>query len=273
MVPALIVLVCLLLLLFAIFLFVTKGRKHHKGLSALRNHVYAHRGLHGQDVPENSLEAFRLAKEAGFGVELDVHLLKDGNLAVFHDCDLKRMTGKEGRIVDLTTDKLGEYHLNNTNQTIPEFKKVLELFDGKVPLIVELKEVGNCASLCKAVCDMLDEYQGVYCLESFDPRCVHWLCKNRPDLIRGQLTENYFKSKSVKIPWYVKFALRHQLMNFLTKPDFVAYRFDDRKTPSNLLCRKVWKMQGVTWTIKSQNDLDLAKKENWIPIFEGFIPQ
>lgn len=272
MIPALIIVFCLLLI-FLLFLFAIKGRKGHEGLSALRNHVYAHRGLHDQSVPENSLEAFRLAKEARCGVELDVHLLKDGNLAVFHDCDLMRMTGKNGRIVDLTTEELHEYHLKDTEQTIPEFKKVLELFDGKVPLIVELKAVGNCAALCRAVCTMMDDYKGVFCLESFDPRCVHWLHKNRPDLIRGQLTENYFKSNNVKIPWYIKFALRHQLLNFLTKPDFVAYRFDDRKTPSNTFCRNVWKMQGVTWTVKSQEDLNQANKEGWISIFEGFIPQ
>lgn len=270
MIPVLIIIVCLLLLLFVALLFCVKGRCNHSGLSAFQGYAYAHRGLHGDGVPENSMDAFRLAKEAGYGVELDVHLLKDGNLAVFHDADLKRMTGMSGRIVDLTTEQLEQYHLNGTEQPIPQFKDVLNLFNGEVPLIVELKEVGNCAALCKAVCTMLDGYKGVYCLESFDPRCVRWLYKNRPDLIRGQLTENYFKSNNSKIPGFLKFVLRHQLLNFLTKPDFVAYRFGDRKTISNFLCRKIWKMQGVSWTIKSKEDLKTARNEGWLPIFEGF---
>jgi hypothetical protein len=119
---------------------------------------------------------------------------------------------------------------------------------------------------------MLDGYCGAYCLESFDPRCIYWLRKNRPDLIRGQLTENYFKSKSVKIPWILKFLLRSQMLNFLLRPDFVACRYSDRKCLSNLLAEKLWNTQSVTWTLKSQEEFDTAIKENRIPIFEGFYP-
>ena len=66
--------------------------------------------------------------------------------------------------------------------------------------------------------------------------------------------------------------MKHQLFNFVTQPDFVAYRYGDRKTISNFLCRKLWKMQGVTWTIRAQDDFDTAVHEGWIPIFENFIP-
>lgn len=261
-----------ILILFSMYIFSTKGRTGHSGLKALQGWVYAHRGLHDETVPENSMKAFQLAADSGYGVELDVHLLKDGNLAVFHDTTLDRVTGRSGRIVDLTTAELADYSLNGTAERIPEFTKVLELFDGKVPLIIELKCVNNCAELCEKVCNALENYDGVYCLESFDPRCVYWLKKNRPDIIRGQLTENYFKSSSVKLLWVLKFCLKNQILNFLTLPDFVAYRFSDRKTFSNTLCRKIWKLQGVTWTIKNREDLDTAKRENWIPIFEGFRP-
>ena len=95
---------------------------------------------------------------------------------------------------------------------------------------------------------------------------------NRPDLIRGQLTENYFKTKN-KLPAILKFLLRHNMLNFLTRPDFVSYRFSDRKdTVTNFLCRKLWRLQGVTWTLKSQKDFDTAVAEGWLPIFEGFKP-
>lgn len=264
--------IVIILLLVALFLLSTVGRTGHRGLRKLRGRAYAHRGLHGAGVPENSLEAFRLAKEAGYGVELDVHLLKDGNLAVFHDATLVRMTGAEGRIVDLTTDELKNYRLEGTEQTIPTFSEVLKLFDGKVPLIVELKEVGNCAALCEKACEMLDSYSGAYCLESFDPRCIYWLRKNRPDLIRGQLAENYFIKRKVVLPWYLRFVLKNQMLNFLTRPDFIAYRYSDRKNVSNFFCRKIWKLQGVSWTIQSQEEYDVAVSEGWIPIFEGFCP-
>lgn len=264
--------IVIVLIFVLLFLLSTVGRTGHRDLRKLRGHAYAHRGLHGAGVPENSFEAFRLAKEAGYGVELDVHLLKDGTLAVFHDTLLSRMTGLEGRIVDLTAEDLKNCYLNGTTHTIPTFAQVLKLFDGKVPMIVELKEVGNCAALCEKTCKMLDGYKGPYCLESFDPRCVHWLKKNRPDLIRGQLTQNYFVNSKAPIPWYLKILLRHQVLNFLTRPDFVAYRYFDRKTVSNFFCRKIWGLQGVTWTLRSQEEFDTAIKECWIPIFEGFHP-
>lgn len=262
----------MLLLVGILYVLSTTGRSGHPDLYKLRGWAYAHRGLHGNGVPENSMEAFQRAKEAGYGIELDIHLLKDGNLAVIHDSLLVRTTGAEGRIEDLKTDELKKYNLEDTEETIPLFQDVLTLYAGEAPIIVELKEHKNYADLCAAACKMLDGYEGVYCLESFDPRCIYWLRKNRPDLIRGQLTENYFRGSKAKLPWYFKFVLRHQMLNFLTRPDFVAYRFNDRKTISNTLCRKLWGMQGVTWTIKTIEEYNTAVAEGWLPIFESFNP-
>ena len=234
---------------------------------------YAHRGLHGKGIPENSMGAFRRARDCGYGVELDVHLMADGNLAVIHDSDLLRTTGKEGRIEDLATDDLQQYCLEGTAETIPTFVDVLAMFEGRVPLIVELKTAGNNhAELCQRACAVLDNYDGIFCLESFDPRCIHWLKKNRPDLIRGQLTENFFKSKTSKLPWILKLLMTNQMLNFLTLPDFVAYKFSDRQHISDKIVRLLWKTPSVTWTILSQNELDIAVSENRVPIFEGFEP-
>lgn len=261
------------LFLTVLYILSTACRSGHPGLQDLRGWAYAHRGLFGNGVPENSMEAFRLAKEAGYGVELDVHLLADGNLAVIHDSSLLRTTGASGRIEDLTTEELSGYMLEGTQQTIPQFRHVLDLFDGSVPLIVELKAVaGNHKELCEAVCRMLEGYNGAYCVESFDPRCIVWLRKHRPHVIRGQLTENYFANDKSVLLWPLKFVMRHQMVNYLVRPDFVAYRFADRKTISNLLARKLWGVQGVTWTVKNKQDYDTAVKEGWIPIFEGFTP-
>ena len=263
----------IIIFLSILYILSTYCRKGHKGLQSLHGWVYAHRGLHGNGVPENSMAAFQAAKEAGYGIELDVHLLRDGTLAVMHDASLKRTAGCDVHMEDLTADQLKNYRLEGTQETIPSFSQVLELYDGVAPIIVELKcERNNYAQLCDAACKLLDTYQGIYCLESFDPRCIAWLRKNRPDLIRGQLAENYFRSDTSVLPWYLKLALSCQMLNFLTVPDFVAYRYSDRKHISNTLCRKLWGAQGVTWTITRKEDLDISIQEGWIPIFEGFQP-
>ena len=263
----------LILILIAILLFCTYCPRGKEGLKDLQGFAYAHRGLHGKGIPENSMAAFRAALDHGYGIELDIHLLKDGNLAVIHDSLLNRTTGQPGHIEELTTAELKNYTLEGTAETIPTFREVLDLYGGKAPLIVELKpENGNQAALAEAACNMLSDYKGVYCLESFDPRCVAWLKKNRPALVRGQLTENFFKSRS-DLPDYLKFALAHNLLNFLGRPDFVAYKFADRRDSfTTALCRKVWKAQGVTWTLKTKEDYDTAVAEGWLPIFEGFEP-
>lgn len=268
-------LILLIIILFCacLYLFLIQCRRGHPGLENLRGWSYAHRGLHGNGVPENSMDAFKRAKAAGYGIEFDVHLLSDGNLAVIHDASLKRTAGADVQIEDLTVEQLQDYCLEGTNEKIPTFQQVLDLYAGAAPLIIELKaERGNAAALCDTVCKVLDTYSGDFCIESFDPRCIAWLKKNRPDLIRGQLSENYFATPRSKLPWYLKLLLSCHMMNFLTKPDFIAYRFSDRKRLDNFLCRRLWGVQGVTWTIKSKQDHDTAVKEGWIPIFEGFLP-
>lgn len=263
----------ILLVLTGAYVLCLRGRTGHPGLNALQDWSYAHRGLHDAARPENSMSAFRAALDAGYGVELDVHLLKDGGLAVIHDELLKRTTGADGNVEDLTTAQLREYRLEGTGETIPTLQQVLALFDGKAPLIIELKPVGNnYGALCRTVCDALADYKGPYCMESFDPRCVYWLKKHAPQVIRGQLTENFLVAKKSPVPWVIRFCLTGQLFNFMTRPDFVAYKFADRKRLGNTLVRKLWGVQGVTWTLKDQSQHTDAVTEGWIPIFEDYTP-
>ena len=265
--------VTVILILLLVYAWLVRGRRGHPGLADLRGWAYAHRGLHGNGIPENSMAAFRAALEAGYGIELDIHLLKDGSLAVIHDHALRRTTGCDGKIEDLTAEDLSNHRLEGTEETIPTFREVLELYAGKAPLIIELKAIdGNHAALCEAACKAMEGYTGPWCMESFDPRCIRWLRLHRPDIIRGQLTENFLAAKQNPLHPVLKFGITHQLGNFLLLPDFVAYKFADRKTLGNFLVRKLWGAQGVTWTLKSQADFDTAVKEGWLPIFEGFRP-
>ena len=145
--------------LAALFVLSQMGRTSHKGIAALRGWRYAHRGLHGNGIPDNSMEAFRLALEGGYGIELDVHLMKDGTLAVIHDSSLLRTAGVDVKIEDLAKEDLPQYRLEGTDQHIPLFREALDLYEGKAPMIVELKAYhGNHAPLCEAVCKMLDSY-------------------------------------------------------------------------------------------------------------------
>lgn len=262
----------ILLLLAMLYIGSVGGRVGHPGLKNLRGWSYAHRGLHGGGIPENSMAAFRAALEHGYGIEFDLHLLKDGNLAIMHDSQLKRTTGVEGHMEDLTTEDLKNYRLEGTEETIPTFRQLLDLYDGKAPLIIELKpERGNHDLLTETACRMLEEYNGVYCLESFDPRCICWLKKNRPELIRGQLSKNYAEDSNGLKP-STCFMLTHSLSHFMTMPDFTAYKFADRKNLSTFICRRLYGVQGVSWTLETPEEYDIAVKEGWIPIFENFLP-
>ena len=263
--------VVVLAVLFVLYVLAVGGQSGQPGLAALRSHVYAHRGLHNEKRPENSRSAFAAAKERGYGVELDVHLLKDGTLAVFHDHTLIRMTGKEGTIEDLTATELSQYTLADSTDTIPTFREVLSLFDGAAPMIIELKAAGNHGALVDAVMSELKDYTGAYCIESFDPRCLWHLKKRYPDVIRGQLSQNFIGSKE-NLSGIVKYILTHLLENFITRPDFVAYKFADRKALSVTLARKVWRVQGVVWTLTDPDQHATALAEGYLPIFENYEP-
>ncbi len=258
--------------LLLLYCLAVMGRHGNPRLKALQGWSYAHRGLHGPGVPENSMAAFRRALDCGYGIELDLHLLRDGNLAVIHDHSLVRTTGAQEKIEQLSTQDLKNYRLEGTGETIPTFREVLALFDGKAPLVVELKATGNnYGRLVDTAMAQLKDYPGAYCVESFDPRCVRHLCRHYPKVVRGQLTENFVKGKG-PLPFVMKFCLTHQLFNFLTRPDFVSYKFDDRKTFGNLLVRRLWRVQGVTWTLKNLDQHKAACKEGWLPIFEDYAP-
>ena len=264
------IVIVVLLILYVLSL---RGRAGHPGLKALQGWHYAHRGLHGNGVPENSMEAFRLALENGYGIELDIHLMKDDNLAVIHDSSLLRTAGADVQIEDLTTEDICKYSLEGTQEKIPLFTEVLQLYRGQAPLIIELKtHQGNHVQLAAAAVKAMEGYDGPWCMESFDPRAVHALRKNHPHVIRGQLTENFFKSPKNKLHPVLKWVMTTQILNFTTRPDFIAYRVSDRKRLGTFLCRKLWGLQGVTWTVRNPQDHADVVAEGWISIFEGFRP-
>ena len=262
-----------LVLLFVVWLLLLRCRSRGRGWKKLLGRRYAHRGWHDKPaIPENSLPAFRRALDRGWGAELDVHLLRDGTLAVFHDSDLRRCTGEVGNIEDLDREGLSRLRLEGTEEPVPLFDEVLALFEGKAPLIIELKShEGNYKALTEAVIARLDRYRGDFCVESFDPRVLLVLRRERPNILRGQLSMD-FRPGGEPLPGWQRFFLRNLLMDFLTVPDFIAYRFEDRQCLALKLCRSVWGAKEASWTLRSPADLAAAEAAGAMPIFECFDP-
>jgi len=270
----LIFLLCILLLISStVFLLLLRCRRENPAWDRLLGRRYAHRGWHEKPrIPENSMSAFRRALDRGWGAELDVHLLKDGTLAVFHDSDLSRCTGQDGIIEDLDRDALSALRLEGTEEPVPLFEDVLSLFEGKAPLIIELKSYGNnYRRLAETVAVRLDRYRGDFCIESFDPRVLLVYKHLRPSVIRGQLSMD-FRPGGEPLPGWQRFFLRNLLTNVLTFPDFIAYRFEDRQRLTPRLCVNVWGAKEVNWTILRKEDMLAAEAAGAIPIFEQFDP-
>ena len=145
------------------------------------------------------------------------------------------------------------------------------MVDGKVPLIVEFKIERTDLSLCPLADKMLRAYKGMYCMESFNPLGVWWYRKKHPDLVRGQLSDAFLKEGEYVGILY--FVLQNLLLNFVTKPDFVAYNHHYPEILSRKLCRGLYHNTAAAWTIKSQKELDEARKHFDIFIFDSFVPE
>lgn len=252
-----------------------RPRRNQPGWEKFQGVRYAHRGLHdaGAGVPENSLSAFRLAVEHGFGAELDVHLMADGNLAVVHDSDLTRVCGKTAMVEDLTAAELADYPLQGTAETIPLLQEVLSVFEGKTPLIIELKVADNADALTDRVMKVLADYQGAYCIESFHPAVLLRLEKRYPEVLRGQLSQNFFRgSETGLLSWPSSVVMTYLLSTCLTRPDFIAYHYTDRGCPSLRLMKKLYGVHEVAWTVRDRADMEALEAEGVPVIFEGFVP-
>lgn len=261
------------LLLVYVFLLMPRlaGRPDMTPLRAVQ---YAHRGLHDNrsDAPENSLKAFRLAVERGFGIELDVQLSKDKVPVVFHDDSLLRVCGVDKKVGELTLAELKTLRLLDSAETIPTFEEFLQLVNGRVPLIVEIKMAWMNAEVCPAAQALLDGYRGVYCVESFNPLALRWYKKNRPRIARGQLATDFRKDKEPGNP-LLFFLLGNLLLNRLTRPDFIAYNHKHADKWGFRICRKFYRSFCAAWTIRSEEEWKQAGRWFDVPIFEGYIPQ
>ena len=256
---------------FGIYLFMIAPEKREEMKKFTRT-KYAHRGLHNEERAENSMSAFLAAAEAGYGIELDVHLSKDGKLVVFHDNTLDRVCGVKGRVVDFTAKELSRLSLNGTGEGIPLFSDVLAAIDGRVPLLIEIKEETVNTDVAVAVCNMLKSYKGEYIVESFNPFSLRTVKKRLPNVSRGILSTKYF---TIKKPGSAKFLLLQLLMaNFLCRPAFVAYDHTHAKAISLRLIRIMFGVPTFAWTVRSREEEVKAYNNGFDAIiFENYLPR
>ena len=224
--------VCIVLL----WLFLRPGRYGEAQKQLVYGVNHAHRGLHTKDktVPENSLPAFRAAAEAGYGVELDIQLSRDGQVVVFHDDTLDRVCGVHGRVDEFTFEELRGMRLCGTQETIPLLTEVFEVMGGRTPMIIELKTGRRNDELCEKGLALMRAYNGPYCIESFDPRIVRWFT------------------------------------NVLARPQFIAY--GPGKKPWTARLAEAMGAIRVCWTVRPEDDINAKEAENDAVIFEFYHP-
>ena len=263
----------MLAVLVGLWLFlIAPGRASRAQRSPFEGRAFAHRGLYelDQSVPENSLPAFRRAVETGYGAELDVQRTRDGQIVVFHDDSMQRACGVEGAVRDFTYEELQAFPLFGTDERIPLFSDVLKVFDGKQPLIVELKYGPDSDLLCEATRQMLDAYDGPACVESFHPAMVRWFWKHDPKRLRGQLSEAVCYSRK-NLPLLLSFMMSRLLSNCLTRPQFIAYQVGPK--PLSARASEGMGAMKVLWTARERSLHAQRMRENHAVIFEGYRPE
>ena len=217
----------------------------------------AHRGLHDRElgIPENSLPAFARAVEQGKAIELDLHATADNRLVVLHDFQLKRMTGVPGIVEEWTLEDLRKLRLQGTDAQIPTLDEVLELVNGRVPLLLEIKSerLGEVGRLEPVLMKRLASYQGEFILEAFNPEVLIWLHRHAPQYIRGQLGNLDDENKQFK------FYSRHLMFNPLSRPDFIAFDIQKIDYKLRLACRKHG-LPLLGWTIRTEAELKKADR-------------
>lgn len=244
------------------------GRSTRRQRAPFAGQNFAHRGLHSRDkrIPENSLPAFARAAREGYGMELDVQLTRDGKVVVFHDDTLDRVCGVPGRVENFTLAELRQLRLCGTENTIPLFSEVLNTVRGRTPLIVELKTGRRNRELCEKTYALLSDYRGEVCIESFNPFIVGWFRFHARDLLRGQLASPTEGSDGSVGPLRA-FLLQRCLMNFIGRPQFIAYKIGPR--PLAVRISELLGAMRVGWTSHEPRN----EKGRDAVIFEFYRPK
>ena len=266
----------IIIIVAVIYVFLTMPRVFDSANMDLLATDYAHRGLHDDSIPENSLGAFKNALDHSYGIEIDVQLSSDGEIFVFHDKSVARMCGAKKDLTSMTSEEIKQLRLLGTQEQIPTLNEVLTLIDGRVPLLIEIKYYANNEKLCEALAEVLDDYIGSFAIQSFDPRILRYFKKYRPRFARGQLVSKSDKKSNKKSSEdqnpIVVFALTHLLLNFLSRPDFISIQANHTKELGFVLATEAFHAKGFIWTVRKEKHHHYFKRQGYFSIFEKFMP-
>lgn len=234
------------------------------GLRWLTERPIAHRGLHDLNRArwENTLSAFEAAAGKGYAIECDVHLSGDGVPVVFHDGDLKRLTGTEGYVWQRSAAELGALRVGGTTDHVPTLAEMLALVAGRVPLVIELKGIpGHDDGLVRAVGRALRRYEGKAAIMSFDHWLVRRFANDAPGIPAG-LTAWGEKTHEIEAHFSM---LGHGI-------SFVSYGVAHLPNPFVAFVRERLAMPAITWTVRNPSDVERTFAHADQMTFEGFEP-
>jgi glycerophosphoryl diester phosphodiesterase len=245
-----------------------------EGLTWLIERPIAHRGLHGSGLVENTLGAAAAAAAANYGIEVDLQLSSDGEVMVFHDTTLDRVTKSSGPLAAKSSAELKEVEFRDCAERIPTLQELLDTVAGRTPLVLELKsESDGDTRLPARVAEILAGYAGPVAAMSFDPQMVIAIRKFAPGLPRGIVAERYYDDPEWNgLTASQKFWLGNLLHMPKTSPHFIAYYVRDLPATAPLFARYVLGMKLLTWTVRSESDRKRAGRWANQMIFEGFRP-
>ena len=232
----------------------------------------AHRGLHecGKGIVENSISAFEAAVAHGYAIELDVQVTRDGDAAVFHDERLERLTDTVGKVRRRTSEELAAIPLSGTTEGIPNLQQVFDLVQGKVPILVEIKNpTRKVGKLEGRVADLLASYTGDAAVQSFNPLALQWFHKNAPHIARGLLASDYRNITQVNMSRRARFIMKNLLLSPLGRPNFIGYDVDALPAFAPALMRKVG-LPLLAWTVRTDAQRVTSARHADNIIFEGF---
>ena len=235
----------------------------------------AHRALHDASVAENSMGAIKAAVAAGYGIEIDIQRSRDDTPMVFHDYDLKRLTGTSGPIGQRSASELGAIQLSGGGGTVPTLPEVLAEVAGKVPLLIEIKDQDGglgprVGPLEEAVCNALKGYAGDVALMSFNPNSVAACAEYAPHIPRGLTTCPYPAEDWPTVPAQVRQSQRSIPDFDRVGACFISHQQDDLSSPQ-VAALKSRGVPTLCWTIRSPQMEAGARKIADNITFEGYL--
>jgi glycerophosphoryl diester phosphodiesterase len=218
-----------------------------KNIDFLKRSLIAHRGVHNSLIPENTLPAFVKSVDKNYIIELDIHILKDNTIVVYHDHNLKKLTGVNKVIETLSYAQLSKIKINK-KYIVPTLKQVIHIVNGSVPMLIEVKDVDNNSKFEEELVKLLDNYKGEFAIQSMNPFVIDWFYKNRKDYVIGLIIFNELNYNIVKK--YIKkidfISVNKKQLPFKSKKIVIGWTIKNSveyekyvKLCDNLICEKI----------------------------------